>query len=96
MLKQSALLKISAGINHPWIGMMIASFLQNPLIIHFPQTSGEETEITLWQLFFVLLAIIPVSKMFSMIFMNFLARIGTVDEDVWAAKGLGIMVASSL
>jgi hypothetical protein len=80
------------GLTILGLAAMIASFLaQNPLIIHFPKTSGEETKITLWQLFFVLLAIIPVSKMFSMIFMNFLARIGTVDEDAWAMKGLGIM-----
>ncbi len=74
------------------LAAMIASFLaQEPLTIYFPSVSGGETNITLWQLFFVLIAIIPVSKMFSTIFMSFLARIGTVDEDMWATRGLGIM-----
>ena len=74
------------------LAAMIASFLaQEPLTIYFPSVSGGETNITLWQLFFVLIAIVPVSKMFSTIFMSFLARIGTVDEDAWATKGLGIM-----
>lgn len=73
-------------------GMMAAFLASEPLTIHFPPVSGGgESKITLWQLFFVLIAIIPVSKMFSTIFMSFLARIGTVDEDAWAARGLGIM-----
>ena len=46
-------------------------------------------EITVWQVFFMLLTIIPASKMLSSIFMKLIARVGTVDEEKWAAIGLG-------
>ena len=46
-------------------------------------------KVTLLEMFFMLLAVIPISKMLSQIFMSLLARIGTVDEEKWAAIGMG-------
>jgi|OM-RGC.v1.007378764 hypothetical protein len=45
--------------------------------------------ITVWQTFFMLLTVIPASKMLSSIFMKLIARVGTVDEEKWAAIGIG-------
>lgn len=69
---------------------MIASVMSSDITI-FNESVLENTtvDITFWQLFFVLLTIIPVSKMLSMIFMNILARLGTVDEHRWATIGMG-------
>ncbi len=50
--------------------------------------------ITVWETFFMLLAVIPVSKMMSSIFMKLVARVGTVDEDKWAMIGLGAIGAT--
>lgn len=52
----------------------------------------EDTEthkITIFVLVFALVAIIPISKMLSTIFMNILARFGTVDEMRTASGALG-------
>lgn len=51
-------------------------------------------EITVWNVFFMLLAVIPVSKMLSTIFMKLIVRIGTVNEDKWAMIGLGAIGAT--
>lgn len=51
-------------------------------------------KITAWEVFFMLLAVIPVSKMLSSIFMKLVARVGTVDEDRWAMIGLGAIGAT--
>ncbi|SFH34342.1 hypothetical protein SAMN05660649_04827 [Desulfotomaculum arcticum] len=51
-------------------------------------------KITVWEVFFMLLTVIPVSKMLSSIFMNLVARVGTVDEDRWAMIGLGAIGAT--
>lgn len=59
--------------------------------------SAKEDEsggITVWQTFFMLLTVIPVSKMLSSIFMNLVTRVGTVDEDKWAMIGLGAIGAT--
>lgn len=45
-------------------------------------------------MFFMLLTVIPVSKMLSSIFMKLVARVGTVDEDKWAMIGLGAIGAT--
>lgn len=50
--------------------------------------------ITVWETFFMLLTVIPVSKMLSSIFMKLVARVGTVDEDKWAMIGLGAIGAT--
>jgi len=52
-------------------------------------------KITVWEVFFMLLAVIPVSKMLSSIFMKLVARVGTVDEDKWAMIGLGAIGATA-
>jgi len=75
------------------IAMMLASVITPADITIFstdPSNTGDR-RITLWALFFGLIAVIPISKMFSTIFMSLLARIGTVDEDQWAARGLGVL-----
>jgi hypothetical protein len=46
-------------------------------------------ELTVWEIFFMLLTVIPVSRMLHSIFMKLIARIGTVDEEKWGAIGLG-------
>ncbi|SHE98368.1 hypothetical protein SAMN02745218_01212 [Desulfofundulus australicus DSM 11792] len=46
-------------------------------------------KVTVWQTFFMLLTVIPASKMLSSIFMKLIARVGTVDEEKWAAIGIG-------
>lgn len=51
-------------------------------------------KLTAWEVFFMLLAVIPVSKMLSSIFMNLVTRVGTVDEDKWAMIGLGAIGAT--
>lgn len=51
-------------------------------------------KITVWETFFMLLTVIPVSKMLSSIFMKLVARVGTVDEDKWAMIGLGAIGAT--
>jgi len=48
----------------------------------------EPTEITIFVLFFALVAIIPISKALSMIFMSIVARFGTVDEMGIAQGGM--------
>ncbi|ABO49470.1 hypothetical protein Dred_0934 [Desulforamulus reducens MI-1] len=55
---------------------------------------GTGGSITVWQTFFMLLTVIPVSKMLSSIFMKLVARVGTVDEDKWAMVGLGAIGAT--
>lgn len=58
-------------------------------------TANKDTGgITVWQTFFMLLTVIPVSKMLSSIFMKLVARVGTVDEDKWAMIGLGAIGAT--
>lgn len=37
----------------------------------------------------MLLMVIPISRMLSSIFMKFIARVGTVNEEKWAAMGMG-------
>lgn len=57
-------------------------------------TEKDTGGITVWQTFFMLLTVIPVSKMLSSIFMKLVARVGTVDEDKWAMIGLGAIGAT--
>lgn len=75
------------------LSLMIASFLTSGdiKVIQPIIQSSEKLRITFWQLFFVLMTIIPVSKMLSMVFMSIVARLGTVDEHSEAAKGLGVL-----
>ncbi|MCR4443261.1 MAG: pilin [Peptococcaceae bacterium] len=40
-----------------------------------------------WDVLFMLMVIIPVSKMMHNVFMKLIQRIGTVDEEKWAAAG---------
>lgn len=48
-------------------------------------------KLTVWELFFMLLTVIPVSRMMHSIFMKLIVRIGTVDEEKWGAIGLGTL-----
>ncbi len=48
---------------------------------------------TVWDTFFMMLMVIPVSKMLSSIFMKLIARIGTIDEEKYAAMGMGTILA---
>ncbi|OPX93881.1 MAG: hypothetical protein A4E53_00167 [Pelotomaculum sp. PtaB.Bin104] len=50
--------------------------------------------ITVWDTFFMMLTVIPVSKMFNMIFMKMLVRVGTVNQEKWSAIGLGALGAT--
>lgn len=50
--------------------------------------------VTVWDTFFMILTVLPVSKMFSSIFMKMVARVGTVDQEKWAAVGLGALGAT--
>jgi len=54
-------------------------------------TGGNLPKITIWELFWALFAVIPISKMLSYIFMSLLARIGTVDENTVALQGAGML-----
>lgn len=56
-------------------------------------------ELTVWELFFMLLTMIPVSRMMHSIFMRLIVRIGTVDEEKWgtiALGSLGSMIGGAL
>lgn len=48
---------------------------------------------TVWDTFFMMLMVIPVSKMISSIFMKLIARMGTIDEEKYAAMGMGTIMA---
>lgn len=50
--------------------------------------------VTVWDTFFMIVTVIPVSKMFSSIFMKMVARVGTVNQEKWAAIGLGALGAT--
>ncbi|MCL6476990.1 MAG: hypothetical protein K6T65_01100 [Peptococcaceae bacterium] len=50
--------------------------------------------VTVWDTVFMMITVIPVSKMFSSIFMKIIARMGTVDQEKWAAIGLGALGAT--
>ena len=52
-------------------------------------------KITVWEVFFLLLTIIPVGKMMSSIFMSMIARVGTVDEEKVAGIGLGALAGAA-
>lgn len=45
--------------------------------------------VTVFETFFMMVAVIPMSKMLSTIFMKMAVRAGTVDQDKWAVIGLG-------
>lgn len=47
---------------------------------------------TVWDTFFMMLMVIPVSKMLSSIFMKLIARVGTIDEEKYAAMGMGTIL----
>lgn len=49
--------------------------------------------ISAWDTFFMMLTVIPVSKMMSSIFMKLVARVGTVDEERLALGGMASMMA---
>ncbi len=57
-------------------------------VISIGAYTPEPTEITVFVLFFALVAIIPISKALSMIFMSIVARFGTVDEMGIAQGGM--------
>lgn len=48
-------------------------------------------KLTVWEIFFMLLTVIPVARMLYTIFMKLIVRIGTVDEEKWGAIGLGAL-----
>lgn len=52
---------------------------------------SRQSGLRLWDIFFMLLVIIPTSKMMHSIFMRLIQRIGTVDEERWAAIGSGAL-----
>lgn len=52
------------------------------------------SNVTVWDTVFMMITVIPVSKMFSSIFMKMVARVGTVDQEKWAAIGLGALGAT--
>lgn len=64
------------------LSLMIASsiFPKEVNILQPTITGGGDHIITIWQIFFAFFVILPISKMFSNIFMSIVARIGTVDE----------------
>ncbi len=85
-------------IKSAFIGLVILGLSYMAASVIFPQEiaitslgdgDGETHEITLFVLFFALVAILPIAKMLSNIFMNILARFGTVDEMRAASGGLG-------
>lgn len=47
--------------------------------------------VTVFDTFFMMVAVIPVSKMLSSIFMKMAVRAGTVNQEKWAAIGLGTL-----
>lgn len=74
------------------LSLLIAGVLTgNQINIPIPNEASGTSDITIFQLFMVMVAIIPVSKMMSTIFMNLISRIGTVDEDKWAARSMGMI-----
>ncbi|KUG05259.1 hypothetical protein ASZ90_017332 [hydrocarbon metagenome] len=85
-------------IRSAFIGLLIlglsymaasAIFPQEIVITSLGDGDKESTKITYFVLFFALVAILPIAKMLSNIFMNILARFGTVDEMRAASGGLG-------
>ena len=67
--------------------------IQPDIIPEFKGPLEEDSpDITVWQLFFAFFVILPISKMFSNIFMSIVARIGTVDEHSLGTGGaMGIL-----
>lgn len=49
------------------------------------------SDVTVFETFFMMLVVIPVSKMLSHIFMKMAVRAGTVNQEKWAAIGLGTL-----
>lgn len=94
--------KIFIGVVVISLALMIASAItpESLSIHHVDLGDQKENKITIFQLIIGLAAVIPISKMFSMIFMNFLARVGTVDEFAFAGKataglaGLTVLASS--
>ncbi|NYE57137.1 pilin [Carboxydothermus ferrireducens] len=78
------------------IGSFLASTLSGNWGVGRVVIGGEGGgEITVWEVFFLLVTIIPVSKMLSSIFMSLVARAGTVDEERVAGIGLGALASAA-
>ena len=74
------------------LSLLVAGVLtETNIVIPIPNEAANIGKITMLQFFMAMVAIIPISKMLSMIFMNLISRIGTVDEDRWAARRLGMI-----
>lgn len=65
------------------------SFLPDAARAEQAEQVEEVVKMSAWDTFFMLLMVIPTSKMLSSIFMKLVARVGTIDEHQYALMGLG-------
>lgn len=90
------MVKTISGLGILGLSVVIASFLAYLLsgdwgTKDYVSTGVANSKITVWEIFFMLLTVIPVSKMFATIFMKMVVRVGTVNQERWALFGLGAL-----
>lgn len=69
------------------LGSYIASALSGDWGVGNVTFSGPERKITLWEAFWMMFAVIPVSQALSNAFKSLVARMGTIDEEALALGG---------
>ncbi|WP_273483439.1 hypothetical protein, partial [Desulforamulus ruminis] len=53
-------------------------------------------DITIWQVFWMIVAVVPASKFIREIFMKLIARVGGINEESLVGKGLGLLSLAAL
>ncbi|NLV23126.1 MAG: hypothetical protein GXY49_14300 [Syntrophomonadaceae bacterium] len=82
------------------LSLMITTYLVGdgnmPLFYPDPTGATVVSDLTLWELFFAILTIIPVAKMLSTMFMSLLSRAAIVNEEAVAGKAMAGLAGLAL